>query len=528
MAWLAAERREKRGEQAGAGAYPGGASRLTSADLLWAGLPAFVVLSIAFLLPIHWNDYGWYLRVGGEIVRSGAIPAVDGLSSTQAGEPVIYQAWLAALSFWGLNALGGATATVLARGLLIAAFCALLWFSCREAGAGPRAAGALALLATLAGSNNWAVRPQLFAYPLFAACLWSLLRWQRASPTEPGERACATAGGGHGAAAAWLLPALALPWANLHGSFVLLFVLAGAALVAGKGERRVLLKAALAAGAATLVNPYGPRVWEYAFGVASNPSVRAFSSEWQPLAIAGWQSWLFFAWLLAFALAAHLSPRRLGVMEWTWFFAFGGLLLAGVRHAIWFLAILACLSAGLLGALWARWDRPPATIRPSANAALLAILLALSLACLPGVRQRWWPAGPPVFAPDTPVEAAAWLKSHPRLPGRLWADLTFSSYLVYALPERPVWIDTRFELYPPAQWERYLAIAEAAPGWEQALEKEGISLVMASVGRQPRLVAALEGSPAWREEYADGLAAIFSRRAPAGEPTAPDAGGGEE
>jgi hypothetical protein len=45
--------------------------RFDSRNLLWIGLMAFIILVIAFLLPIYPNDFWWYLRIGKEILRPG-------------------------------------------------------------------------------------------------------------------------------------------------------------------------------------------------------------------------------------------------------------------------------------------------------------------------------------------------------------------------------------------------------------------------------------------------------------------------
>jgi hypothetical protein len=110
---------------------------------------------------------------------------------------------------------------------------------------------------------------------------------------------------------------------------------------------------------------------------------------------------------------------------------------------------------------------------------------------------------------ETPVEAANWLAEHPELPGNSWSDLSFSSYLVYALPERKVWIDTRFELYPVEQWQRYLTISSAGYEWEKLLEQEGVRLAMVSIIRQPRLLEAMEASANWCKIYHDEEVVIF-------------------
>jgi hypothetical protein len=468
---------------------------LNSADFLWIACTLFPILLVAFLLPVHPNDYWWYVRLGSDIARSGAIPTVDTLSSSQTGEPFVLHAWMAARIFWELHRLGGMTATVLAAGVAIGAFYLFIWFTCRIAGAGPQLASALTLLAALAGSNNWGVRPQLFTYPLFGVVLYTLWRWQEGSNRS-----------------LWVLPAAGLLWANLHGSFPLFFLLCGAGIVAGAGDRKRLGIAMAGGFAATLASPRFLGVWTYAFDLFRNPAVRQFSREWYPPVNSGWQAAIFFGWLLVFPLLVACSPRKLAWLHWFWFLGLGWMALGSVRNEIWFLALLAPLCAGLISA----WLAEKVTmkiqqVRPALNFLAGILLILLPFAGLPGIRERWWSTPPPVLSQATPVAAARWLDAHPELPGPVWTEPGFASYLAFATPERKVWLDARFELYPVEQWERYIEISEAAPGWENYLEAEEVELVMVNTVEQPRLLASIESSPGWCELYRDTTAAVFSK-----------------
>ncbi len=87
----------------------------------------------------------------------------------------------------------------------------------------------------------------------------------------------------------------------------------------------------------------------------------------------------------------------------------------------------------------------------------------------------------PPISPDTPVAATVWLSQHPELPGPLWSDLVFSSYLIFALPSRAVWIDTRFGMvYTPVEFAHYTVVADAQPGWQDVLDQSQINLLMFS------------------------------------------------
>lgn len=468
---------------------------LSSKDFLWLSLTLLIPLTLFFLLPVTPNDYWWYLRLGGEIAQTHAVPAIETFSYTQAGQPMVYHSWLAALLFFWVYELGGITLTVFLGGLLIARTYGLLWSMMREMGAGPRLAGLITLAAVLPGSINWAMRPQLFAYPLFAWSLWILWCWQQGTKRD-----------------LWALSLIALFWVNLHGSFVLLILLIGVGIVFGTGERKSLLFALGGVFLVTLVNPRGWHVWEYVVTSLITTSNQAFSREWMPPVNEGWQMNLFFAWILVFMAVAGLSSRKLSRVEWAWALGFGWLAFSGLRYGIWLLFILAPLSASLL-VDWGnqRLDRRPQGGIPQMDIALGILFLLMPLSLLPGFRSAWWTQAPPVLSADTPIIATEWLREHPELPDPIWADLSFSSYMVYALPERPVWIDTRFEVYPPEHWENYEAVNNASWNWESLLDADQINVLMLSQMAQDELINAVNASEDWCQLHQDEQANIYAR-----------------
>ncbi|MFH2102186.1 MAG: hypothetical protein ABIJ39_02360 [Chloroflexota bacterium] len=465
--------------------------RFRSLDLLWLSLVLLVALGIAFLLPVTPQDYWWYLRIGQDTLSAGAVPQVDALSHTQTGQPVVYHSWAAALLFFLVYQAGGLPLTFLLRGLVIAVAYSLVWWTARRLGAGVRTASLVLLVAVLASSNNWSVRPQLLAYPLFGLAVWVLYRWQD----------------GNNKALIWL-PLASLLWVNLHGSFVILVLLVGAAFVFGKGNRRLLALTLGGVLLATLANPRAVGAWTYVVDSLTVASSQVFSAEWKPPVNEGWQMNLFFLWLLAFPLLTALSQRRLSRLEWAWFLGFGLLALSGLRYVIWFIMVLTVLTALLLAGWGQRRPSVPLAGIPALNLALGLAFLLLPLALLPGIRSAWWPQAPPVTE-NTPVAATAWLQEHPELPGPLWSEIGFSSYLEFALPERPTWIDTRFEVFPVGQWETYREITYAYDGWDSLLDESGVNLLMVSHQYQPRLVAALDGSDGWCALYRDDIAVVY-------------------
>jgi hypothetical protein len=469
-----------------------------SYNFLWLGIALFPLLTIAVLLPLQPHDYWWYLRLGKDVLESGAVPVADTYSWIQAGQPIVYQSWLSAAIFWLTYTAGGIPLTMALVAALIGLTYALLWLAMREGGAGARLSALLVFLAGLSGSSNWGVRPQLFAYPLFVAALWILLKWHK----REGKT--------------WLLVPLAWVWANLHGSFVLFFILVGVAFVFGAGDRKKLFWVGLASLAVTLLNPRGFVLWQSVIGTFTAPGIRDLSPEWLPPLNQGWQMNLFFAWLILLVPLAAFARRRLSAFEWILFLAFTWLALTGIRYVIWDLFIVSILTAFLMPeAILKKFDGEVGATIPVMNYALGFLFLLMPLALLPGLRESWWKESPPALdSVTTPVSAADWLNQHPELPAPMWNDVVFGSYLIHAVPSRPVAMDTRIQvIYTAEQAHDYLFVQAAGDGWEDKLKAEGVNLLFLA-RTQPALVEAVKNSSAWCEQYQDEVALIYSRCEP--------------
>ena len=468
-----------------------------SYDFLWLSIALLFLLPIAMFLSITPHDYWFYVRIGKDILETGTVPTVDTFSYTFPGRPIFYQPWLSAIIFWLVHEAGGATLTYLLKGICIALAYGLIWILARDMGTEPKLATLLVIVMGYSTSGNWSVRPQLLVYPLFALALYILWHWQYGRTKWM-----------------WMLPLVSLLWANLHGSFILAFVLIVSALIFGAGDRKQLAIWLGISLLATFINPRGIFVWQFVSDMLTSPSDQLFATEWRPPVNEGWQMNIFFAWLLLFIPLAAFSPRRLSRLEWIWFIGFSWLALSGLRYVIWFMFIMVVFTGALLTALR---KSEPAMLEsnPKLNYALGAVLMIVPAMMLPGLREGWWQdAPPPYHQATTPIAATDWLSEESDLPGPLFVEYTFGSYLTFALPSRLLWIDNRFNAYPPEHWEKYQMITSVAPGWDSLLDSDGVNLLFLSLHTQPILVDAVEESTLWCEEYRDADAVIFSRCEP--------------
>jgi len=110
-----------------------------------------------------------------------------------------------------------------------------------------------------------------------------------------------------------------------------------------------------------------------------------------------------------------------------------------------------------------------------ANVVLLLVLLVPAAARVAEVLPAL--ANEERFAEDLPVGAVALLQeSQPE--GRLFNSYNWGGYLIWALPEYPVFVDGRTDLYGDEIILDWLAIVQARPGWEDQLEQWGADLVL--------------------------------------------------
>ncbi|HWQ13682.1 MAG TPA: hypothetical protein VNL77_12835 [Roseiflexaceae bacterium] len=520
---------------------------LPRVEHLWTLLPLALCGVFLALVPTTPHDFWWHLRVG-QIVAEQGVPRTNLFAWTLPPDaPFVYAAWLSDWLFYLAYLAGGLQGPVLLRNLLGMAGFGLVALEARRRSGSWRLAGLAVLLAGAMAINNLTTRPQNVAWPLFAA--YALVLGAYAAG-QAGPRALA------------LLPPLMACWVNAHGSFVL-----GLVLVAGYafGETlRTLCRRMAAAGwgaaplptpnpqpltstprrlawlylagaaclAAVLLNPIGPGIFGYVLKLLTDPPSQTLVNEWQPPTTRSLAGTLFFGALVALVAALALGRRRPTLTDALLVCAFLWLAVGGMRYVVWFGMLAMPLLAQCLGAEPRRATKGHEGSGRSAGraaspgrwfSALLTLLLVAGVVAvqppfkaalpLPAAYSSLFaavPGAPGLFSADTPAGAAAYLRAHPTQ-GRLFNDMAYGSYLIWAAPGEQVFADPRVELFPLALWQDYLAIAEAR-GHAELLERYRIERVLLDRRNQPKLAAALAADPAhWTLEYTDGRAEIYRR-----------------
>jgi hypothetical protein len=471
---------------------------------LWAFLAVALPVLAALLAVLPATDLTYHLRAGDEILTTGRIPTVDSWTFTVAGEPWFDQQWGAQLVLTAVYNVGGWLGLVVFRAVLVGLIAATVFEICRRQGTGVRVAARLALGAFAIAAPALALRPQLIAMALFAVTLL-LVTDRDAHPRR-----------------LWAVPVIAVAWANVHGSFFLaplVLALAWLADIEGRSPRRNLaLVVAGVTAVACCLTPSGPTVWLYAFQLGANPAVTGQISEWQTTSIRDVSGLLFYgsALLVAGYLARRGKPTSWSTLLWLGvFFVIGAYAARGI--AWWPLAAVAAL-APLIAS-----GRPDVTetereeARPLRilNGVVAAAIVIAGVALLP----VWRPTDPGLGVPQgvlaqAPPGITGALREVAAPGDRLLAPQPWASWFEFALPDLPVAVDSRVEIFPDEVWEIYFVITRGADGWELALAAWSPALVVADdPSFADRLVDA-----GWTEIHADADGSVL--RAPGTGPSA--------
>jgi hypothetical protein len=464
---------------------------------LWAVLAVLLPIVGTLIANLSSVDLAYHLRAGDQIISGGGIPRTDTWTYTAVGEPWLDQQWGAQTILAAVYRVAGWTGLVILRAALVGLLFGLLFLTCRLRGADIRPASWLTLAGFLIAAVALALRPQLFGMVLLAATLVIVAgrhRWPRLL---------------------WLVPLIVAAWANLHGSFFLGPVVVGLAWLEDLHDRRPAawrtLVVGVVAAVAAVVNPFGIDVWGYAAGLSTNSEVTARISEWQPTSLRTVPGMLFFGSALVVAI---LLARRAGAVSWptlAWlgvFFVIGAYAIRGVA---WWPLGAAYAIAGLVAGAASETATAARSSRGSSriNAAIVAALIVVGIVLLP----IWRPTDPGLRAPigvvgHAPPGVTAALRDIARPGDRLFNPQPWGSWFEFALPDVPVALDSRIEVFPPQVWDDYAAVTDGVVGWEAILERWSVTLAVVPADDEA-FVERLRNA-GWNAAYADEDAVILT------------------
>lgn len=500
---------------------------------------------------------GWHIRTGQQILAVHAIPRVDSFSSVMRGKTWFAWEWLYDVIVGGLDSWAGLNGVVWFTAVVIASVFAWTFRLLLRRGTNVFVALVLLLLAASASIIHFLARPHVLSWLFTLAWFWILDSSEsdcvRGDSAGPGATRLAVTGRRR----LWLLPVLMLVWVNVHGGFLVGFVLLAiywlsAVWYAGKQKEakfdeflarlrwqaraRRLAAVGLAAGVASLVNPYGWKLHEHIYRYLSNRFLMEHIDEFQSPNFHGVAQRCFALLVLAAMVALAARARAVRMSEglvilfalYSGLYASRNIPVSSLLLALVIGPLLSGASTNLAGRLTSfrrLGDRVAAFTERTGtvDSSLLGHLWAIAAAIFLGVIAahggklgasrlmdahfdgKRFPVAAVDFLDRKTAEERTDDERDPVTVPDYWGG-----YLIYRLyPRTLVTVDDRHDLYGEEFFKSYLKMVHVEPGWDGLLDRYQARCVLVPKGSA--LANILEQTPPWKRVYADEVAVIFER-----------------
>jgi hypothetical protein len=459
-------------------------------------------------------NVGVHIRVGEYMLDNFTIPTHDIFSYTRPPLAWTPPDWLADLIFALLHKSFGLTGVVVFIAFVIAAIYVILFKFLRSSGVSMIVAVLTVILAAGASGIHWLARPHIFGLVL-------LLVWYIILDTYQYKHKNYL----------YLLPFLMLLWANLHGSFIMGFILllvyiAGNFLKAhfAKEERgdashrtKVLILFFFLCLFASLVNPQGHKILFLPYGLTTNRFVIERTIEWLS---PNFHHLLIYEYmLLMMILVFGISAKRLNIIEAILVLMFTHMSLFAGRFAPFFAVIISPIvgkqidwlieelrGKGLIEEIISTSDNMAAVdSKTKWHLWSIVAMAVVVIMCFSGKLNYRFDEN------KMPVDAVQFLKKE-KIEGKVFNNDGFGSYIIYAAwPQYEVFYDGR-DMYGKERTEEYLKVADVERGWKDVLKKYDITWII--YNNESTLSNLLLETDDWRLIYSDKVANIFVKNIP--------------
>ena len=476
---------------------------------------------------------GWHIRNGEQMLRTHSVTRTDPFSVTMGGQTWYAWEWLYDVVIAGIHQGFGLNGVVYFTAVIIALTFALTLRLClrREAD--------LPVTAFLLALSLGASMIHLFARPHVLSWLLTVIWFQVVDSSESRE----------GQRRLWWLPPLMLLWANVHGGFVVGFVLLGLYLLSDAilylrcqeveevrrlaGRMRALGIVAGLSLLASLINPFGYELHLHVYRYLSSRWLMNHIDEFLSPDFHGVAQQCFAAILLMtiVALAASRAKPALSRLFVMLFATYSGL------YASRSLPVSCLLLTLIVAPLWTQAlaearRNPNLSLRLKASLSRWHSLTTRVEGVELGLRGHLWPLvavliGLLVCVQHGKIGSHQWMNARfdaRHLPVQatdvivqrdirepIFCPDSWGGYLIYRLyPHNKVSVDDRHELYGEEFLKDYLKAIRLAPEWDKFLTEKRVNWAL--LPAQSSLANMLKETSRWNFVYQDGTAALLERK----------------
>jgi hypothetical protein len=443
-------------------------------------------------------DTGMHIKAGEYILNHLSVPKHDIFSAAAEPLPYVAYEWLSQVIMASVYRAGGLTGIVAFFSFLIAFTYYLFFRILKKENGNIVVTIVVALLVISASSVHWLARPHMFSILLFIIWYFILDLYQYKNKNY-----------------LYLLPLTMIFWVNLHGAFILGFMLCGIYLLGNiilmireskplkdiyKTKAKYLFYLLLFIIAASLLNPNGIKGLLQPLTVISDKFLVNHISEYLSPDFHNSNCFPFQMLLLLMIVILFFSKREKNIIEMTLTVIFTAMALYSVRNIPFYAIIIAPV-------LVRREDSILYETKPESGLyfrdclwLLLPSFIVAGLAVNGNIRHQFDESLKPVYAVE-------FLKTQ-NLQGNMFNEYDFGTYIIYsAYPQYKVFIDGRAEMYGAERFKNYYRIQKIKPGWEKILEKYNVNFMI--INSDSTLSKFLLSDHNWKLIYSDAVADIY-------------------
>lgn len=477
----------------------------------WFMVLFLIAIFFIYLLPPIDTDLGWHLRYGEHIWKTHAVWKTNEIGFFLKNYQWAHSRNLSQLlifivfnyfGFWGLTLLNALVMTLVflfvyrsySKRIIFLILSSIFIFLISNA------------------VTNLGLRSQLFTFLGISFLFYYLLTnqnftWKRIFP----------------------FPLIFLVWANLHGGFILGFVLLAFTLLEKIILKKVLRKEAgqilkltiaiIASFLSTLINPFGVKTYSEIFRHSWYP-LNKLIAEWLPpsktsvFLILTSVSLVFLGLIIQKNFSSFLKKKRSIFLALNWLF-FLFFAMKAKRH----LPLFGLASIHFLAHIFSIKKTKPSSCflfsRKAAIFAVLALSILYRLKNLPDLSKGWdsicrlsrWPL---------PCAAVEHLKTSPKACPHIFNAYEWGGFLAWHLPQSKTFVDGRMPAWPTSErkspYTIYLEIIQAKEGFEEKLDQYQADCLFISQGTFLDLELKNNSHYLWEKTYEDEIAVIYQRK----------------
>ena len=466
----------------------------------------FLLVFFIVLTPPQDADMWWHLAAGREMTEQGRILTTDIFSYTHDGENWTNAFWLSDIFLFLAYELAGYLGIALLAALIAVITMAVIY---RHTSHSPFPLSLLIILvATFAIAPVWTPRPQIFSFLLLAILNYGLKEKEGFILKRP-----------------WLLIVIFILWANLHGGFIWGFLLLFA-VIFGNGldylskrenshsvpQLFQLGNWTVIAALAIAINPNGFSLWKLPFYTV-DVSIQSIT-EWgspdfhrldlHPIL------WLIFLLIIGMGT----STKAIGWSSLLKVIGFSYMAFVSQRGIGPFVVVAAPVVITTLRHVWVEWSSILSRLftrkqsRPiAATFAIFLNLVILGLFVVLTLLRAYSVSTFEQVHSGLPLKAVAWIREN-QPDGRMFNAYNWGGYLQWQLPEYPVFIDGRADLYGEKTINDWWSIVNATNQGLSLLDSWQVNFVILEPGWP--ILESLDQN-GWRVLYEDDIAVIMGR-----------------